>query len=134
MPQSYFEQIRLPAWPASLIKIVVNNCRTSLDADFRGVPGSRSGSYAPKLRLLAVARRLEAAERRRPAGRTLAKRMAGRRPFRAAGITVMSRAWSSLTSPGRERRLHAPDFLQFAAGRAGGIVTQFSVKVTEPAS
>ena len=141
LPQSYFEQIkRLPGVESVVpIKIVVNNCRTSLDVvTFRGVPEEPFiEGYAPKLRLLSGS--LDEWKRRSDAvllGETLAKRRGlkvGDR-FEAAGITVYVAGIVQSDEPQDENVGYTHlDFLQFATGsRAGGIVTQFNVKVSDP--
>lgn len=141
MPQSYAEQIKRIPGVASVvpIKIVVNNCRTSLDVvTFRGVPEEPFlAGYAPKLRLLSGS--LDDWKRRSDAallGETLAKRRGlkvGDR-FEAAGITVYVAGVIQSDEPQDENVGYTHlDFLQFATGsRSGGIVTQFNVKVTEP--
>lgn len=140
LPQSYFEQIRrLPGVESVVpIKIVVNNCRTSLDVvTFRGVPEEPFlDGYAPKLRLLSGS--LDDWKRRSDAvllGETLAKRRGlkvGDR-FEAAGITVYVAGIIESDQPQDQNVGYTHlDFLQFATGsRAGGIVTQFNVKVTD---
>lgn len=141
LPQAYFEQIkRLPGVASVVpIKIVVNNCRTSLDVvTFRGVPEEPFiAGYAPRLRLLSGS--LEDWRRRSDAvllGETLARRRGlkvGDR-FEAAGVTVYVAGVVHSDEPQDENVGYTHlDFLQFATGsRAGGIVTQFNVKVTDP--
>ncbi len=141
LPQSYFEQIRrIPDVESVVpIKIVVNNCRTSLDVvTFRGVPEEPFlEGHAPKLRLLSGS--FEEWQRRSDAvllGETLAKRRGlkiGDR-FEAAGITVYVAGVVASDEPQDENVGYTHlGFLQFATGsRAGGIVTQFNVKVTDP--
>ncbi len=141
MPQSYVGKIARVPGVASVvpIKIVVNNCRTSLDVvTFRGVPKERFiEAYAPAFDLLdgSVAdweRRSDAAL----LGETLARRRGlkvGDR-FEAAGITVYVAGIIRSDEPQHENVAYTHlDFLQFASGsRSGGVVTQFNVKVDDP--
>ncbi len=141
MPQSYAEQIRRIPGVESVVpvKIVVNNCRTSLDVvTFRGVPAEAFvAGYGPKLELLSGS--LADWEKRSDAvlvGETLAQRRGlkvGDR-FEAAGIAVYVAGIVRSDEPQDENVGYTHlDFLQFATGsRAGGIVTQFNVKVKEP--
>jgi putative ABC transport system permease protein len=141
MPQSYDEQIRRIPGVAGVvpIKIVVNNCRTSLDVvTFRGVPEEPFlADYAPKLRLLSGS--LDDWKHRSDAvllGETLAQRRglkAGDR-FEAAGMTVYVAGIVHSEEPQDENVGYTHlEFLQFATGsRAGGIVTQFNVRVNAP--
>ncbi len=117
----------------------MNNCRTSLDVvTFRGVPEEPFiDSYAPRLRLLSGS--LDDWKRRSDAvllGETLARRRGlnvGDR-FEAAGITVYVAGVVQSDEPQDENVGYTHlDFLQFATGsRAGGIVTQFNVRVSDP--
>jgi len=141
LPESYFEQIkRIPGVESVVpMKIVVNNCRTSLDVvTFRGVPEEPFiEGYAPKLRLISGS--FDDWKKRSDAvllGETLATRRGlkvGDR-FEAAGITVYVAGVVHSDEPQDENVGYTHlDFLQFASGsRAGGIVTQFNVKVKEP--
>lgn len=140
LPQSYFDQIRrIPGVESVVpIKIVVSNCRTSLDVvTFRGVPADPFlEGFAPKLHLLSGS--LGDWTRRSDAvllGETLARRRGlkvGDR-FKAAGITVYVAGIVRSDEPQDENVGYTHlDFLQFATGsRAGGIVTQFNVKVRD---
>ena len=141
MPQSYEQEIReIPGVESVVpIKIVVSNCRTSLDVvTFRGVPEEafldalvpnfnvRDGSVAE------WQRRSDAAL----LGETLATRRGfkvGDR-FEAAGITVYVAGVIRSPEPQDQNVAYVHlDFLQYASGsRAGGIVTQFNVQVAEP--
>ena len=141
MPQSYEQQIRqIPGVDAVVpIKIVVSNCRTSLDVvTFRGVSkGDFLDAFVPTFEV--VDGSVAEWEKRSDAallGETLAARRglsAGDR-FEAAGITAY--VAGVIRSPQAQDQnvayVHL-DFLQFASGsRAGGIVTQFNVQVSEP--
>lgn len=141
MPQSYTQQIERIQGVESVvpIKIVVSNCRTSLDVvTFRGVPQEAFvASFAPAFEIIdgtldAWARRSDAAM----LGETLATRRGlnvGDR-FEAAGVTVYVAGIirSAEASDQNVAYVHL-DFLQYASkSRAGGIVTQFNVKVQSP--
>ncbi len=141
MPQSYEQQIRrLPGVEAVVpIKIVVSNCRTSLDVvTFRGVPRDEFlRGFAPEFEI--VAGSLTDWERRSDAallGETLATRRGlkvGDR-FEAAGITAYVAGVIRSDEPQDQNVAYVHlDFLQFASGsRSGGIVTQFNVRVSDP--
>jgi putative ABC transport system permease protein len=141
LPQSYLDRIaRLPGVESVVpMKIVVSNCRTSLDVvTFRGVPKEEfSKGIAPRLKLTSGS--LEQWQRRSDAallGETLARRRGlkvGDR-FEAAGITVYVAGIIRSDEPQDQNVAYVHlDFLQFASGsRSGGIVTQFNVKVSDP--
>ncbi|MGB0716326.1 MAG: ABC transporter permease, partial [Phycisphaerae bacterium] len=143
MPQSYEQQIRQVPGVASVVpmKIVVSNCRTSLDVvTFRGVPReSFLNSMQSQFELIDGT--IGEWERRSDAallGETLATRRGLRvgDRFEAAGITayVAGLIRSEEAQDQNVAYVHL-DFLQFASGsRSGGIVTQFLVKVDDPAS
>ncbi len=141
MPQSYEQQIRqIPGVKAVVpVKIVVSNCRTSLDVvTFRGVPKAAFlDAFVPTFEV--VDGSVAEWEKRSDAallGETLATRRGlkvGDR-FEAAGITVY--VAGVIRSPHAQDQnvayVHL-DFLQFASGsRSGGIVTQFNVQVSDP--
>lgn len=141
MPQSYAQQIgRLPHVAAVVpIKIAVSNCRTSLDVvTFRGVPTEAFiAGFAPAFEIIGGS--LSAWESRSDAallGETLATRRGlkvGDR-FEAAGVTVYVAGVMRSPEPQDQNVAYVHlDFLQYASGsRAGGIVTQFNVRVTDP--
>lgn len=141
MPQSYTRQIERIDGVASVvpIKIVVSNCRTSLDVvTFRGVPREDFlQTFAPHLDVIAGS--IREWERRSDAallGETLATRRGlsiGDR-FEAAGITVYVAGIIRSAAPSDQNVAYVQlDFLQYASNsRAGGIVTQFNVNVTSP--
>ena len=142
MPQSYEQQIRqIPGVKAVVpIKIIVSNCRTSLDVvTFRGVPEDEFlDTFVPNFEFVDGSvgewqRRSDAAV----LGETLATRRGlkvGDR-FEAAGITAYVAGVIQSPEPQDQNVAYVHlDFLQYASGsRAGGIVTQFSVQVTDPA-
>jgi putative ABC transport system permease protein len=142
MPQSYEQQLRqIPGVEAVIpVKIVVSNCRTSLDVvTFRGVPADAFvAAFVPEFEILAGS--VGEWERRSDAallGETLAKRRGlkvGDR-FEAAGITVYVAGVILSPEPQDQNVAYVHlDFLQYASGgRSGGIVTQFNVRVRDPA-
>jgi putative ABC transport system permease protein len=141
MPQSYEQQIRQIPGVQSVVpmRIVVSNCRTSLDVvTFRGVPReSFMASFVPEFDMVSGSvadwkTRSDAAL----LGETLATRRglrAGDR-FEAAGITVYVAGVIRSSEPQDQNVAYVHlDFLQYASGsRSGGIVTQFNVKVDDP--
>lgn len=143
LPQSYERTIQdVPGVKSAVpVKIVVNNCRASLDVvTFRGVPDEgfmedhlqgatlRSGSLADwKLRSDAVIVGSALADRRRL--------RAGDR-FDAAGVrTLVAGVFESDDAQDQNVAYAHLGFLQETAqrGGTGGIVTQFNVEVTDPA-
>lgn len=141
MPQSYEQQIRqIPGVEAVVpIKIVVSNCRASLDVvTFRGVPRAPFvASFVPRFELISGS--VEDWQRRSDAaliGETLAIRRGFRTGdrFEAAGINAYVAGIIRSDEPQDQNAAYVHlDFLQFASGsRAGGIVTQFNVHVSEP--
>lgn len=141
MPQSYEQKIRqLPGVAAVVpMKIVVSNCRTSLDVvTFRGVPRDEFiAAYVPNLEV--VAGSIDDWKRRSDAamlGEVLATRRGlkvGDR-FEAAGITAYVAGVIRSDEPQDQNVAYTHlDFLQYASGsRSGGIVTQFNVQVDSP--
>jgi len=141
LPQSYEQQIRRIEGVSTVtpIKILVTNCRTSLDVvTFRGVPEAPFlEDFVPQFDV--VSGSIDEWRTRSDAtilGETLATRRGlkvGDR-FDAAGVTAYVAAIirSSQVQDQNVAYSHL-DFLQYAAGsRAGGIVTQFNVRVTDP--
>jgi putative ABC transport system permease protein len=141
MPQSYEQQIRQIPGVAGVvpIKIVVSNCRTSLDVvTFRGVPRDAFlDVFVPQFEI--VSGSTDEWQRRSDAallGETLARRRGlsvGDR-FEAAGITVYVAGIIRSSEPQDQNVAYVHlDFLQNASGsRTGGIVTQFNVRLTDP--
>ncbi len=142
LPESYMSQIaRLPGVAGVVpIKIVVSNCRASLDVvTFRGVPDEQFVAvFGPHVRVRAGSL---AEWRRRSDAALIGATLAARRGlkvgdrFTSAGITAYVAGIIDSDEPQHDNvaYVHLP-FLQFAAGsRAGGIVTQFNVRVTDPA-
>jgi putative ABC transport system permease protein len=141
LPQSYTAQIQRIEGVQSVvpIKIVVNNCRTSLDVvTFRGVPKDAFiGSFVPRFEITAGS---VSDWQRRSDAALLGERFATRRGlkvgdrFEAAGITVYVAGVLRSPEPQDQNVAYVHlDFLQFASGsRSGGIVTQFNVRVDDP--
>lgn len=145
LPQFYTDRIeKIPGVVSAVpVKIVVNNCRASLDViTFRGVP--REGlagpnGWASKWQLIAGS--VAEWEKRSDSalvGETLATRRGFQvgQSFDASGITVT--VAGIIRSPEAQDQnvayVHL-DFLQQAAGKGGGLgsVTQFTVRVDDPA-
>ncbi len=139
LPQDY--QRRIEAIPgvvsATPIKVVVSNCRTSLDVvTFRGVPKEDFLAHRrDEIRLISGTtddwmRRTDAAL----VGETLANRR-GLRPgmtFDAAGITAyVAGILRSDDAQDQNTAYTALEFVQLAGRNQLGIVTQFNVKVTD---
>src|SRR5688572_2258547 len=143
LPEYYGERIAKVPHVVSVtpMKIVVNNCRTSLDVvTFRGVPEERFVEhYVKDLKLLDGS--IEQWTSRTDAallGETLAKRrglQVGER-FDAAGVTVFVAGIVSSDEPQDQNVAYVHlQFLQRATGdRKLGVVTQFNVKVDDPAN
>jgi putative ABC transport system permease protein len=142
LPESYGDRIaRIPGVASVLpMKVVPTNCRTSLDViTFRGVPAeswSRSAERELSLTSGSLAEwtsRMDAA--------LLGEALASRRGLKvgdridAAGVRVYVAGVISSDKPQEQNVAYVHlDFLQRTTGqRALGIVTQFNVKVTDPA-
>lgn len=141
LPQDYRSRIERIEGVVSAIpvKVVVTNCRTSLDVvTFRGVPKDDFlASHADKLTV--VAGSLDDWRRRTDAsliGETLANRR-GLKPgmtFDAAGITTYVAGVMRSDNPQDENVAYTSlEFVQLAGRDQLGIVTQFNVKVSDPA-
>ncbi len=120
------------------MKIVVNNCRSSLDViTFRGVP--KEGFIAQKsTELKIIEGSIEEWSRRSDAallGKTLADRRSlktGDR-FDGAGVTAYVAGVVESDEPQDHNVAYVHlDFLQKAVDKGLGIVTQFNVKVDDP--
>jgi putative ABC transport system permease protein len=142
LPEYYLDRIKRIDGVQGVVpmKIEVTNCRTSLDVvTFRGVPPELfEKEYAPSLTVLSGSvadwtRRTDSAL----LGETLAKRRGlkvGDR-FDALGITVTVAGIIRSDQPQdlNVAYVHLP-FLQRSTGsKKLGVVTQFNVKVTDPA-
>ncbi len=117
------------------MKIVVNNCRASLDVvTFRGVPRESLAT----LRLTVLSGSTAEWESRSDAA-LVGERLAARRGlsvgdrFSASGVTTHV-AGIVASDPQDENvaYVHLP-FLQLTAGSKAGVVTQFNVRVDDPA-
>jgi len=145
LPQFYVDRIeKIPGVVSAVpVKIVVNNCRASLDVvTFRGVPRENLGGpngWASKWQLISGS---VAEWEKRSDSALVGETLAARRGFQvgqsfdASGITVT--VAGIIRSPEAQDQnvayVHL-DFLQQAAGKGGGLgsVTQFTVRVDDPA-
>jgi putative ABC transport system permease protein len=149
LPQFYVDRIeRIPGVAsATPLKVVVNNCRASLDVvTFRGIPREsledRGGAIASSWGFVAGS----AAEwLRRSDAAIVGERLAARRGFKvgdsfdSSGVTVTVAGIIRSDEPQDQNVAYVHlDFLQ-QAGEAGGkggglgVVTQFTVRVDDPA-
>ncbi|HYG75627.1 MAG TPA: ABC transporter permease [Planctomycetota bacterium] len=141
LPERYLGTIKDVPGVASVIpmKIIVSNCRTSLDVVvFRGVPADIfTTAHAPALKVIegSVAdwqARSDAAI----VGEVLARRRGFRvgDRFDAAGVTVTVAAIVNSPEPQDQNVAYVHlEFLQRAkVVNAPGVVTQFNVKVSDP--
>lgn len=145
LPQFYVDRIeKIPGVVSAVpVKIVVNNCRASLDVvTFRGVPREDLAGpkgWSSKWQLIAGS---VAEWEKRSDSALVGEILAARRGFKvgesfdASGITVT--VAGIIRSPEAQDQnvayVHL-DFLQQAAGKGGGLgsVTQFTVRVDDPA-
>jgi putative ABC transport system permease protein len=145
LPQFYVDRIeKIPGVVSAVpVKIIVNNCRASLDVvTFRGVPREDLAGpqgWASKWQLIAGS---VAEWEKRSDSALVGETLAARRGFKvgesfdASGITVT--VAGIIRSPEAQDQnvayVHL-DFLQQAAGKGGGLgsVTQFTVRVDDPA-
>jgi putative ABC transport system permease protein len=142
LPENYERRIEKMAGVASVVpmKIVVSNCRASLDVvTFRGVPREDYGALAKGFTLISGS--LSDWEKRSDAaliGEALAKRR-GVGPgdmLAASGISAyVAGVIRSEEAQDQNVAYVSLEFLQRTAARGGdGIVTQFNVKVDDPAN
>lgn len=142
MSESYANRIKQMSNIASVVpvKIVVSNCRTSLDVvTFRGVPVEDFLANCGN-ELKVVDGSIENWKQRSDAamlGETLARRRGlsvGDR-FQAAGITATVAGIIRSDEPMHQDVAYVHlDFLQYASGsKRGGWVTQFNVLIDDPA-
>jgi putative ABC transport system permease protein len=139
LPQDYFRRISEIQGVVSVIpmKIVVSNCRTSLDVvTFRGVP-KEDFLRGPGASFEVVSGSIEEWKSRTDAalvGETLANRR-GLRPgmrFDAAGITAWVAGVVRSSDPQDQNVAYTSlEFVQLAGRDQLGIVTQFNVKVAD---
>ncbi|MEM7755715.1 MAG: ABC transporter permease [Planctomycetota bacterium] len=140
LPQDYLSRIRAVegVTAAMPLKVVVSNCRTSLDVvTFRGVPKEEFlVGHGADFELLSGStedwtRRTDAAW----VGETLATRRALRpgMTFDAAGITAYVAGVFRSDNPQDQNVAYtALEFVQLAGRDRLGIVTQFNVQVADP--
>jgi len=145
LPQFYVERIeKIPGVASAVpIKIVVNNCRASLDViTFRGVPSEElAGPAAISAKWTMLAGGLDEWQKRSDSalvGETLAARRKFKvgQSFDASGVTVTVAGIIRSPEPQDQNVAYVHlDFLQQAAGKGGGLgsVTQFTVRVDDPA-
>ncbi len=140
LPEYYLPQIERIDGVRSAVpmKVVVNNCRASLDVvTFRGVPGDRfTRQYAPSFNIIEGS--IDQWTRRSDAallGETLARRRGlkvGDR-FDAAGVTSYVAGVIDSEEPQDQNVAYVHlDFLQQTVDRKLGVVTQFNVRVNDP--
>ena len=142
LPESYGSRIgKIPGVVSAVpMKIVVNNCRASLDVvTFRGVPKEHAEKLTRAFTL--VSGSLDEWQRRSDAalvGETLAARRGAKvgETLAASGINVFVAGIVRSTEPQDQNVAYVDlKFLQRAAARGGdGIVTQFNVSVDDPAN
>lgn len=140
LPEDYSRSIAaLPGVQSVIpVKIVVNNCGTSLDViTFRGVPPEEFESMKGKDITLTAGSFAE--WKRRGDAALVGQRFAQRRGLGLGdrvdlgGITVTVAGILSSPHPQDQNVAYVHlEFLQRAPGNAVGIVTQFNVKVTDP--
>jgi len=140
LPQDYLSRIeRIEGVRAAIpMKVVVTNCRTSLDVvTFRGVP--REAFLADRGdEFEVIAGSIEEWQKRTDAallGETLAKRR-GLKPgqrFDAAGVTAYVAGVIRSKDPQDQNVAYTSlEFVQLAGRDQLGVVTQFNVKVADP--
>lgn len=141
LPEFYADRIRRIDGVASVLpmKIVVNTCAASLDVvTFRGVPSGDVETLAKHWIFIAGDSKSWLA---RSDAAILGERLARRRnlnvgdAFEAAGVRVTVAGIVQSTEPQDQNVAYVQlDFLQQAAAHGGvGIVTQFNVRVNDPA-
>ena len=141
LPEDYTRRIAaIPGVTSALpMKIVVNNCRASLDVvTFRGVPPEAIGPGGT-LRFSLAEGSIDGWLQRSDSA-LVGRRLAERRGIRvgdqlsAAGIDVHVAGIIDSNDPQDQSVAYVPlGFLQRAAGNKQGIVTQFNVRVKDPA-
>jgi len=140
LPLYYSDRItRIPGVvSATPIRIVVNNCRASLDViTFRGVPPSDLDTLSTKWTLVSGS---VADWRNRSDAALVGERLATRRGFTigqafdSSGVRVTIAGIFRSTEPQEQNVAYVHlDFLQRTVARGGeGIVTQFNVRVSDP--
>jgi putative ABC transport system permease protein len=144
LPQYYVDRIeKVPGVVSAVpIKIVVNNCRASLDViTYRGVPRedlAGPNGLARKWQLIAGS---IAEWERRSDSALVGEALAARRGFKvgqsfdSSGVTVTVAGIIRSSEPQDQNVAYVHlEFLQQAAGKGGGLgsVTQFTVRVDDP--
>lgn len=141
LPEQYGDRIAKIPGVAEVIpmKIVVNNCRAALDVlTYRGVPDNDLAALSKKWTIISGT--LDEWKRRTDAA-IVGEQLARRRGFRvgdsfdSSGVTANIAAIIRSDEPQDQNvaYVHLP-FLQQAAGGGGlGVVTQFNVRVSDPA-
>lgn len=141
LPEYYEKRIAKIPGVADVIpmKIVVTNCAASLDVvTFRGVPTDKIGPVSKEWAFISGS--LDEWSHRSDSA-FVGERLASRRGFKigqsfvAAGVSVTVAGIFRSPQPQDQDMAYVHlDFIQRAAARAGvGIVTQFNVKVSDPA-
>lgn len=145
LPQYYVERIeKIPGVASAVpVKIVVNNCRASLDViTYRGVRGddiAGTGGWSSKWTLVAGS---VAEWQKRSDSALVGETLAARRGFKvgqsfdSSGVTVVVAGIIRSDQPQDQNVAYVHlDFLQQSAGKGGGLgtVTQFTVRVNDPA-
>lgn len=145
LPQYYVDRIeKIPGVvSAAPVKIVVNNCRASLDViTYRGVtPEDLADPRGLASKWTLTSGSLDEWKRRSDSalvGETLAARRGFRvgQSFDSSGVTVTVAGIIHSNEPQDQNVAYVHlDFLQQSAGKGGGlgIVTQFNVRVDDPA-
>ncbi len=141
LPQDYARKIESIPGVASAIpmKILVGNCRTSLDVvTFRGVPPDEFSQAT--LKDLTIVEGSVAAWKKRSDAALVGRRVAKRRGLKVgdrmeiAGVTIYVAGIYEAQNPQDQESAYTHlDFLQQSSGSGLGIVTQFKVNVTDPA-
>jgi putative ABC transport system permease protein len=138
LPEDYGRKISLIAGVKSVtpIKIVVNNCGTSLDSvTFRGIPKEKIGDFLAKTNLSEEAKqRWQSASDSAILGRQLYdhRRQSVGGKLDAAGITVRVAGVIDSENPQDLNVAYVHlDFIQKASKHGLGLVTQFNVKVDD---
>ncbi len=141
LPEFYTDRIARMPGVASVVpvKIVVNYCGASLDVvTFRGVPTDRIEEMSSAWRVVEGS---IAQWKTRSDSAIVGERLAKRRglrvgeSFTSSGVSVTVAAIVESSEPQDQNVAYVHlDFIQYAATRGGvGIVTQFNVRVDEPA-
>jgi putative ABC transport system permease protein len=140
LPQDYEGRIAQIPGVASVvpIKVLVSNCRTSLDVvTFRGIPKD-SFDHGPFTNMRMLEGSLEDWKRRSDAA-VIAERIALRKGLTVgdrvdiAGVTIyVAGIFASSEPQDRNVGFAHLDFIQRAADSRVGLVTQFDVRVTDP--